>query len=225
MSDAAAKLSLGLPAPEGGRAQMRRSIRRLGDFSRTVDYALQQFNRRYGLDLALVPRSLTRAFLEWARDFDAQRELADRDRRDFSHFAAGLMLVSLIRNRPAAGRTTGRGHGTAALGGPDATLVDFWPEGVFYFEFCITVLDRVLEEQSLEAIRLAPEALNLRSWQSFRENVAADPSQAIPFLDLFLGGDPVWDFPTAARFRTALAGHLLPEQRSLPRSDRTLRTS
>ena len=101
-------------------------------------------------------------------------------------------------------------------------LVDFWPEGVFYFEFCITVLDRVLEEQSLEGIRIAPEALHLRSWQSFRENVAADPNLAVPFLDLFLGGDPVWDFPTAAQFRTALSGHLLPEVRSLPSGGRAI---
>ena len=77
------------------------------------------------------------------------------------------MLRSLIRNpsvTPSAERPgpAGRRH-------EEDVLVEFWPEGVFYFEFCITVLDRVLEEQSLEAIELSPQAINLRSWQSFRE--------------------------------------------------------
>lgn len=223
MSDSAAKLNLSLPLAGGGAPQMKRSIRRLSDFSRTVEFALRQFNERYGLELELVSRNLTRAFLEWARSFDAQREFADRDRRDFSHFAAGLMLGSLIRNRPVrlgANHRPRVGHRR-----PEDALVDFWPEGVFYFEFCITVLDRVLQEQSLEGIALTPEAVSLRSWQSFRENVAENPNVAIPFLDLFLGGDPVWDFPTAARFRTALREHLLAEDRRLPPATRPIRAS
>lgn len=214
MTDDARRLSLDLPVQDAGRTHVKRSIRRLSDFSRTVQFGLEQFNQRYDLDLELVSRNLTRAFLEWVRDFDAQRELAERDRRDFSHFAAGLMLGSLIRNRPAKARGIAQER-PKNMRGPDQVLVDFWPEGVFYFEFCITVLDRVLVEQSLEGVHLAPEALNLRSWQSFRENVAADPNLAIPFLDLFLSGDPVWDFPTAARFRSALNGHLLTEGRHL----------
>ncbi|KQT52417.1 MULTISPECIES: hypothetical protein [unclassified Aureimonas] len=221
MKDGAVKLNLNLPPAADDRAHMRRSIRRLSDFSKTVEFALRQFNTRYGLHLELAPRHLTRAFLEWARAFDEQRELADRDRRDFSHFAAGLMLRSLIRNpsvTPSAERP-----GPAGSRHEEDALVEFWPEGVFYFEFCITVLDRVLEEQSLEAIELSPQAINLRSWQSFRENVAENPDLAIPFLDLFLGGDPVWDFPTAARFRSALKKQLLPEGLPRPATARPLR--
>lgn len=207
MSGAAPDLSLDLRGGAEGRRQLRRSIRRLGDFARTVDMALDQFNARYGADLRTSQRALTRAFLEWVRAFDAQRELADRDRRDFSHFAAGLMLSSFIRNRPVEAAAA-RLSGSAARGAEEA-LVDFWPEGIFYFEFCITVLDKVLAEQALEGVHVSAEALELRSWQSFRENVAADPDLAIPFLDLFLGGDPMWDFPTVARFRSALRGRLL----------------
>ncbi|WP_168990432.1 hypothetical protein [Aureimonas flava] len=206
MIDPGLTLSLDTPAADGRQA-LRRSIRRLGDFSRTVELALGQFNTRYGVELHLTQRSLTRAFLEWMRRFDAQRALADRDRRDFSHFAAGILLSSLIRNRPvAAGAAKGQGGADAR---PEEALVAFWPEGVFYFEFCITVLDKVLAEQDLEGIHLSAGALELRSWASFRENVASDPDLAIPFLDLFLGGDPNWDFPRAARFRSALKGRML----------------
>ncbi|WP_416354959.1 hypothetical protein ACLNGM_11100 [Aureimonas phyllosphaerae] len=201
-------LTLSLEAADaGGRQSLRRSIRRLGDFSRTVDIALGQFNVRYGVHMTLAQRSLTRAFLEWMRQFDAQRSLADRDRRDFSHFAAGILLSSLIRNRPVTGGAARPKGGDLAR--PEEALVAFWPEGVFYFEFCITVLDKVLAEQDLEGIHLSSQALELRSWASFRENVASDPDLAIPFLDLFLGGDPNWDFPKAARFRSALKGRML----------------
>ncbi|WP_279482161.1 hypothetical protein [Aureimonas sp. SK2] len=212
-------LTLSFDAPtSGGRQELRRSIRRLGDFSRTVDTALGQFNTRYGVNLALTRRSLTRAFLEWVRRFDAERVLAGRDRRDFSHFAAGILLASLIRNRPV---TASEGPSAArGLVRPEEALVAFWPEGVFYFEFCITVLDKVLAEQDLEGIHLSAEALELRSWASFRENVASDPDLAIPFLDLFLGGDPNWDFPKAARFRSALKGRMLDWDKRLEKPGR-----
>ncbi len=198
---------LTIPTGLGSRAEFRRSIRRLGDFSRTVEYALAQFNARHGIELRVVPRNLTRAFLEWVRRFEAQRNLADRDRRDFSHFAAGLMLSSFVANRPV--EIVRPRPPAPRRSSPEEALIDFWPEGVFYFEYCLTVLDKVLAEQSLEGIHLSLQALELRSWQSFRENVANDPDQAVPFLDLFLQGDPVWDFPTAARFRSALGGSLL----------------
>ncbi|ALN72436.1 hypothetical protein [Aureimonas sp. AU20] len=218
MTDSAMKLSIDFPPEAEGRSPIKRSIRRLAAFSHLVDHGLAQFNRRYGTDLTVSSRQLTRAFLEWVRRFDAQRELADRDRRDFSHFAAGLLFSSFIRNRPvqsAAGQGAANElAGTSALR-PEERLIAFWPEGVFYFEFCITVLDKVLAEQSLEGIHLAPQAVELRSWQSFRENVQDDPNLAIPFLDLFLGGDPNWDYPTAARFRSALQGHFLGADRRL----------
>ncbi|WP_062012488.1 hypothetical protein [Aureimonas sp. AU4] len=209
-------LNLPLPGGDTGASQWKRSIRRLGDFSRSVEFALAEFNRRYGTQLELSRRDLTRAFLEWVRRFDAQRELAARDPRDFSHFSAGLLLGSLVRNRPVRRRPAARpAVATPAASGPEERLVAFWPEGVFYFEFCITVLDKVLAEQRLEGIHLAPEALELRSWWSFRENVANDPDQAVAFLDLFLQGDPVWDMPTAARFRSAMRDHLLRPERRL----------
>lgn len=215
MTDTALTLSFDATT-SGGRQELRRSIRRLSEFSRTVEIALQHFNKRYGVHLVLTQRSLTRAFLEWVRRFEAERGLADRDRRDFSHFAAGILLSSLVRNRPvAAGEPVVKPSGLAR---PDEVLVDFWAEGVFYFEFCITVLDKVLAEQDLEGIHLSPEALQLRSWASFRENVASDPDLAIPFLDLFLCGDPNWSFPKAARFRTALQGQMLDWDKRLPKS-------
>ena len=216
MSDSALKLSFDFPVEADGRSQLRRSIRRLAAFSRLTQIGLDQFNTRYGTDLQISSRKLTRAFLEWVRKFDAERELAARDRRDFSHFAAGLLMSSLIRNRPvepvpSVGASATRGQPVS----PEQALIAFWPEGAFYFEFCITVLDKVLMEQSLEGIHISPQAMELRSWQSFRENVQDDPNLAIPFLDLFLGGDPVWDFPTAARFRTALQPHFLKADRRL----------
>lgn len=209
-------LTLNIGTAAADRVQLRRSIRRLSDFSRTFEASLQQFNARYGVQLQVSRRQLTRSFLEWVRAFDAQRDLADRDRRDFSHFAAGLMLSSFIRNRPVD--RTIKGDLPAVRQGADDALVDFWPEGVFYFEFCLTVLERVLAEQSLEGLHLSVDALELRTWQSFRENVSEDPDMAIPFLDHFLEGDPRWDVPTVASFRSALRGNLLHTERRLQRS-------
>ncbi len=208
MNAIATKLSLDLPVEPDGPARLRSSIRRLGMFLRTMDFACRRFNARYDLDLAISRRDLTRAFFEWVREFSRQRDLADRDRRDFSHFAAGLLLRSLIRHRPVTNARSGR-RADAPATGAERDIVDFWPEGVFYFEFCITVLDKVLAEQALDGIDVAPDALELRTWQSFRENVAADPNVAIPFLDLLLGNAPEWDLPAAARFRAALRDRLL----------------
>ena len=40
-------------------------------------------------------------------------------------------------------------------------------------------------------------------WRSFRENVAEDVDCAGPFLDFFLGLEPVWDYPMTPTKRPA----------------------
>ncbi|MBO0662352.1 hypothetical protein LQ948_06315 [Jiella sp. MQZ9-1] len=188
---------------------LKHGIRRLGTFARTIDTALDQFNRRYASRLVCSRPALTRTFLDWVRAFEAQRPIADRDRRDFSHFAAGLLMRAMLQNGPVRD-TANKASSAEAMAPADVLvaranpIVDFWPEGFFYFEFCITILDAVLSEQGFAGIDLSEETFELRSWESFRENVKSDPDLAIPFFDVFLKGDPNWNFPLFAASRHAI---------------------
>lgn len=205
---------LTLKATDAG--DLSHGIRRLAVFKSTVEGSLGQFNRRYGHALRLDERVLTRSFLHWTRAFDAQRVLADADREDFSYFAAGLLLQTFLAFAPVS---EGPASGTAVVpaGLPEAQIVAFWPAGFYYFEFCITVLDTVLRQAEIGGVDVAPAALELRSWQSFRENVSENPGLAVAFLDHFLGRAPNWDFPTVARFRDAIRRRLVTDPaRRLP---------
>jgi len=44
----------------------------------------------------------------------------------------------------------------------------------------------------------------LRTWWSYKENIAEMPGYAIAFLDKFLGGEPNWVMPDLASARAAV---------------------
>lgn len=173
--------------------QMRRLRFFDGYFRRTV----ATIARLNGLEAEIDTTRLTAAFLDWAEDFERQRQFAAENRRDFTIFSAGLMVYHLISHevvtaRPAPG--TERPSEQAAV----------WPAGFLVTSFAVTALDAVLAEPGgLPVSRMADEA---RFWQSFRETAATAPEQAIALFDLILGGEPGWSAPSVAGLRPAMRG-------------------
>ncbi|MEM8541649.1 MAG: hypothetical protein AAGF25_11910, partial [Pseudomonadota bacterium] len=70
----------------------------------------------------------------------------------------------------------------------------FWPEGFVYVTYCLNVRQAVLKKDFGVEIEQASALEELRTWWSFKENVAEDPNYAISFLDLFAGETPNWQF-------------------------------
>ena len=179
-----------MPAPalhalEDTDRPVRKAIRRLRWFVRSFREQVAQTSAATGVHFATDDAKTTAVFIDWLRAFEAQKPANPQDRRAYVGFAAGLMLRALIRQDPLS--VVAR----PALADPENPAY-FWPEGSVYVAFCLNVRAAVLAQDFHEDQRLAPEMTDLRSWWSFRENVAEDSSLSIAFLDLFAGEDPDW---------------------------------
>ena len=86
-----------------------------------------------------------------------------------------------------------------------ADIVDFWPEGFLYTNFCVSAISAVYEQEFGEAPAIDKCADDLRTWWSYRENVSEMPAYAVAFLDRFLGAEPNWLLPDDPRSRPAMA--------------------
>lgn len=171
---------------------VRKSAQRLrwfvDAFERQVKNTETQTDNHFSVDRALMAQ----VFSEWRQAFEAQKPKHAEDRLAYVGFAAGLMLRSLIRHKPAA-----------LIKRPDnadeSNPAYFWPEGYLYVVFCLNVRGLVLESD-FHSEQHPSDVLNeTRTWWSFRENVAEDPSLAIAFLDLFAGDEPEWTMPELFR--------------------------
>ena len=176
-----------LPTETGTRS-IRKSAQRLrwfvDAFERQVARTEAETGNRYDVDRS----RLTEVFAEWLKSFEAQKPDRDEVKPAYVGFAAGLMLRTLIRREPVTATRTG---GAADEENP----ARFWPEGYLYVAFCLNVRKLVLQSD-YNAVQSRSEMLDdPRVWWSFRENVAEDPSLAIPFLDLFAGEEPRWTAP------------------------------
>ncbi len=177
-----------LSAPE---QPVRKSAQRLRwfvqAFEEQVACAEAESGHRYSVDRD----ALAGVFTIWLADFQAQKPARQEDKPAYVGFAAGLMLRALIEGAPARLRTRGPGNA--------ADPAQFWPEGHLYVAFCLDVRGLVMAADFDGAQRVAPAVRDLRTWWSFRENVAEDPSRAIGFLDLFAGEEPDWMTPQLFR--------------------------
>lgn len=183
---------------------VRHRIRQLRWFKTSFRHDVRLIARRYGLFVAIDDRKLTEAFLNWAEVFTIQKEYAALDRRDFAIFAAGLLLRELLRVHPLNAELSSPGE----AGGPDlpdlaGPIARGWPEGFIYTNYCLCVVGAVLDQEGM-SLTLPTLADDLRTWLSYRENVAEDPSQAIAFLDLFTGNEPSWWMPESVLSRAAM---------------------
>lgn len=177
-----------LPASTDSDQPIRKSAQRLRWFVQAFEEQAEQTSRETGTRYTVDHGRLAAVFAQWLKDFQAQKPERDEDKPAYVGFAAGLMLRTLIEMKPVS---------IAALpGGADTTNpAYFWPEGYLYVVFCLNVRGLVLEgdyhgEQHTSAL------LNeTRTWWSFKENVADDPSLAMAFLDLFAGDEPQWSVP------------------------------
>ena len=147
-----------------------------------------------GLAAEVDHAALAEAFSRWRQAFDRTKHLAGIDRRDFVIYAAGLMLKELLAARPIT-----------AIVAPDLGLpaipetldhrLKRWPEGYAYTSFCLSVATAVLAETGDGEPRESGVADDPRFWDSFRENAAENPANAIAFFDMVVGLEPNWNAP------------------------------
>jgi hypothetical protein len=173
-------------------------VRGLSFFKQHVAQGVASIGRREGVPARFDEKTAPRIFLSWIDALMAQRAFADVDRRDYITFGAGILLKTLLEERPIR-LLSGQAKTTSGSG----DLVSIWPEGFLATSYCLSVLDAVLDQEGLETFALGPAASDRGVWQSFRENVMQDPRLAIAYLDLFIGNEPNWTVPTWARSRSA----------------------
>jgi hypothetical protein len=195
---------------------LRHRLRRLRWFRMTFRSHARLVASTYGLRFEIDDAKLTRAFLDWVETMEKKKDFAKVDRADFVIFAAGLVLRELIRQEPAKVVERGLQPPPATMAPEMAEIVDFWPEGFLYTNFCVSAIAAVYEQEFGETPAIDKCADDLRTWWSYRENVAEMPAYAVAFLDRFLGAEPNWLLPDDARSRPAMAealeGLLRPRQ-------------
>ncbi|SED02495.1 hypothetical protein SAMN05519104_2615 [Rhizobiales bacterium GAS188] len=196
-------MELGLTDELTGVADLRHQVRHLRWFKSSFRRDAALIAEHHGVVLKIDDRRLTEVFLNWIEAFNRQKSYAALDRRDFTLFAAGLLLREFLRVRPvteADPRPTGAAVGDAW----SSSIVRFWPEGFLYTNYCLSVLSAVVQQEFGETLSLAKCADDLRLWWSYRENVREDPSMAIAFFDKFVGEEPNWRVPDSAESRAAM---------------------
>jgi hypothetical protein len=179
---------------------LRHRVRHLNWFRRSFRRDAASLAEQRGIAIEIDERRLAETFLNWIETFNRQKPYAALDRRDFSLFAAGLLLREFVKMRPLIAITVGKASGQIEL----SSIIDFWPEGFLYTNYCLNVLGAVMQQEFGETLSLADAASDLRSWWSYRENVRENPSLAIAFLDQFVGGEPNWHAPDAPENRAAM---------------------
>jgi hypothetical protein len=183
---------------------LRHRLRRLRWFRMTFRSHARLVAAAYGLRFEIDDAKLTRAFLDWVEAMETKKGFAKVDRADFVIFAAGLVLRELIRQQPARVAERGLKPPPAAVDPEMADIVDFWPEGFLYTNFCVSAIAAVYEQEFGEAPAIDKCADDLRTWWSYRENASEMPAYAVAFLDRFLGAEPNWLLPDDPRSRPAI---------------------
>ena len=183
---------------------VRHQVRHLGWFRRAFDRCAALVTQDWGVDFKVHDAQLTKAFLDWASAFAAQRKYAEVSRKDFASFAAGLLLKELIRNKVCAASDRSGLRVPAEANGRAAEIIKFWPEGFLYTSFCLSVLNAVMQQDFDSVVELKPAVEDIRTWWSFRENVSEDASLAVSFLDTFVGNEPNWAQPEFALARQGM---------------------
>lgn len=172
---------------------LRHELRQLKCFRTSFRRAVVLFADKYGLAFEIDEPRLVEAFFNWIEAFRSSKSYAAVNREDFIVFAAGLLLRELLRLNPVFARHTLKGPVPNA--DPLASIIKFWPEGFLLTNYCLSGVSAIMEQEFHRTINVSPNAEDLRTWWSFRENTADDPSYAICFFDHFVGKEPNWTFP------------------------------
>ncbi|WP_367717147.1 hypothetical protein AB2N04_03745 [Nitratireductor sp. GISD-1A_MAKvit] len=190
---------------------LRHRLRQLRWFRATFRANAKAVSDHYGVTFEISEETLTRVFLDWVEMVDARKAFARLDRADFIVYAAGLALKEMILRGPA---TAGPGRGTTNRTGK-AEIVEFWPEGFLYTNYCVCAIAAIFEQEFGRAPQLDRCADDLRTWWSYRENTREMPSNAVAFLDRFLGAEPNWIAPDLVEGRLAMRNAIEAGRRSI----------
>ena len=132
-------------------------------------------------------QALAHSYWPWAAALERDSSFESLDPLDFAHFAAGLLLSHLLASNPSPVNSPHRSDEVFALTRTVVTLLTAW------------------------RVALAPSTFQLHvdnrqsgQWTSYLENVAEDPSIAVPFLDSFTGLEPAWQYPLMIGERPAM---------------------
>jgi hypothetical protein len=183
---------------------LKSEVQKVGDLShearrfRTILWTFEKnidlLFKGTGLAAEVDHEALAEAFSRWRQAFDQTKHLADINRQDFVIFTAGMMLKELLVARPITAIVPAE-LGLPAI--PDSLdhRLKRWPEGYAYTSFCLSVAAAVLSETGEMEPRESGVADDPRFWDSFRENAAENPANAIAFFDMVLGLQPNWTAP------------------------------
>lgn len=189
---------------------LRHRLRRLRWFAATFRASAKAVEATYGLRFEIDETRLTRAFLDWIEIVETRKQFAQVDRADFIVFTAGLVLRELIRQDPAKSVAGDRRRDMPVTSEKTMNIARFWPEGFLYTNYCVSAVAAIHEQEFGKAPTIDKCADDLRTWWSYRENVAEMPGYAVAFLDRFLGGEPNWIAPDDASSRHAMRQALKP---------------
>ena len=183
---------------------LKTEVQKVGDLShearrfRTILWTFEKnvelLFKGTGLAAEVDHEALAEAFSRWRQAFDQSKHLADINRQDFVIFAAGMMLKELLTARPITA-IVASDMGLPAI--PDTLdhRLKRWPEGYAYTSFCLSVATAVLNETGDSEPQESGVADDPRFWDSFRENAAENPANAIAFFDMVVGLQPNWSAP------------------------------
>ena len=160
-----------------------------------------------------MTRALRRPSSTGLNGSQPRKGYAALDRRDFVTFNAGLLLRELLKSHSVDVEALAEDQTLPAARTESWPIAHAWPEGFICTNYCLCILAAVLDQEGTP-LTLPALADDLRTWWSYRENVAEDPAQAIAFLDLLTGNEPNWFMPDSVTGRTAMkraiAAQILP---------------
>ena len=182
---------------------VRHKVRRLNWFRQSLTDTAERIGQRYSVRYAIDDRKVLFAFFAWANRFEAHRKESDRNRRDFAIYAGGLMLFELLSTTPV--RYTLLEAPESVPDDAQTRIARFWPDGFLYTNYCLSIVNMILEQDFDSRPASPPELTDLRTWESFRENFRDDPALAVAFFDVFMGVKPNWTFPESFLMRPAVA--------------------
>jgi len=181
---------------------LRHELRQLKYFRASFKRAVALFADKYGVVFDIDEARLVEAFFNWIEAFRPSKSYAAINREDLIVFAAALLLRELLRLNPVFVKDATKRDvpGTE----PTASIIGFWPEGLLFTNFCLSGVNAIMEQEFRTQMNINPNAQDLRTWWSFRENVAENPSYAICFFDHFVGKEPNWMFPDSVVSRASM---------------------
>ena len=156
-----------------------------------------------GLQGTLDEKRAGPAFFEWARAVEQSESYAGHDPMDHAYYICGRLLRCLLHAQAVQMKvpTTDDAVPESASG---SALAREWPEGYVLLSFVCSLLEAYRQLRHGAPLDWQAQRFD-QHWHSFRENVAEDADRAGPFLDFFLGLEPVWDYPTMPQRRPGTA--------------------